>query len=162
MKTSGTCLPDSWTSSPLITIHSCSGKVSEAEAILNEMFEAGLVPNIFVLTSLIQCYGKAKRTDDVVKTSNRLIELGISPDDRFFGWFLNVITQTRKKEFGKLTHCVEKSNAKLGSVVKLLVEEQAGDGNFKKEASELYDSISTDVKKASCNCLIAQRIEKKI
>ncbi|KAJ7946435.1 Pentatricopeptide repeat-containing protein [Quillaja saponaria] len=154
MKTSGTCLPDSWTFSSLITIYSCSGKVSEAEAILNEMIEAGFEPNIFVLTSLIQCYGKAKRTDDVVKTFNRLLELGIRPDDRFCGCLLNVLTQTRKEELGKLTDCVGKSNAKLGSVVKLLVEEQAGDGNFKKEASELFDSISADVKKAFCNCLI--------
>ncbi|KAJ7967830.1 Pentatricopeptide repeat-containing protein [Quillaja saponaria] len=154
MKTSGTCLPDSWTFSSLITIYSCSGKASEAEAVLNEMIEAGFEPNIFVLTSLIQCYGKAKRTDDVVKTFNRLLELGINPDDRFCGCLLNVMTQTQKEELGKLTDCIEKANAKLGSVVRLLVEDPDGDGNFKKEASELFDSIGPDVKKAFCNCLI--------
>lgn len=154
MKSSENCQPDSWTFSSMITICSCSGKVSEAEAMFNEMLEAGFEPNLFVLTSLIQCYGKAQRTDDVVRALNRLPELGITPDDRFCGCLLNVMTQTPKEELGKLVECVEKSNSKLGYVVKLLLEEQDIEGDFKKEATELFNSISNDVKKAYCNCLI--------
>ncbi|XWS15450.1 hypothetical protein CRYUN_Cryun34aG0002000 [Craigia yunnanensis] len=154
MKNSGTCKPDSWTFSSLITIFSCSGEVSEAEGIVNEMFEAGFEPNIFVLTSLIQCYGKAQRTDDVVRTFNRVLELGIIPDDRFCGCLLNVMTQTPREELAKLTDCIRKASPKLGPVVKLLVEEQNGEGNFKKETSELFNYIGSDVKKAYCNCLI--------
>ncbi|KAJ6749384.1 hypothetical protein OIU85_000067 [Salix viminalis] len=130
MKSSGIC-PDSWTFSSMITMSSCCGKVSEAENMLNEMFEAGFQPNIFVLTSLIQCY-----------------------DDRFCGCLLNVMTQTPNEELGKLVECVERANPKLGHVVKLLVEEQGNEGSFKKEAADLFDSISTEVKKAYCNCLI--------
>ncbi|KAF7840522.1 pentatricopeptide repeat-containing protein [Senna tora] len=107
MKSSGTCKPDSWTFSSLITIYSCSGKVLEAEATLNEMIESGFEPNIFVLTSLVQCYGKAKRTDDVVKTFNQLLDLGIIPDDRFSGCLLNVMTQTPKEELGKMERACE-------------------------------------------------------
>ncbi|KAK6269164.1 hypothetical protein QUC31_013324 [Theobroma cacao] len=154
MKNSGTCKPDSWTYSSLITIYSCSGKVSEAEGIVDEMLEAGFEPNIFVLTSLIQCYGKAQHTDDVVRTFNRVLELGITPDDRFCGCLLNVMTQTPREELAKLTDCIKKANPKLGHVVKLLVEEQDGQGNFKNEASELFNCIGSDVKKAYCNCLI--------
>ncbi|KAK9267125.1 hypothetical protein L1049_009544 [Liquidambar formosana] len=154
MKSSGTCKPDSWTFSSLITIYSCSGKVSEAEGMLNEMLETGFEPNIFILTSLIQCYGKANCTDDVVRTFDRLQELGITPDDRFCGCLLNVMTQTPKEELGKLIGCIEKANAKLGPVVKLLVEDQNSGGDFKRKASELFDSIGADVKKAYCNCLI--------
>ncbi|XWS18091.1 hypothetical protein CRYUN_Cryun32bG0012100 [Craigia yunnanensis] len=154
MKNSGTCKPDSWTFSSLITIYSCSGKVSEAEGIVNKMLEAGFEPNIFVLTSLIQCYGKAQRTDDVVKTFNRVLELGITPDDRFCGCLLNVMTQTPREELTKLMDCIEKANPKLGHVLKLLIEEQNGEGNFKNEASELFNYIGSDVKKAYCNCLI--------
>ncbi|KAJ1400355.1 Tetratricopeptide-like helical domain superfamily [Sesbania bispinosa] len=154
MKNSATCHPDSWTFSSLITIYSCSGKVSEAERTLNEMIESGFEPTIFVLTSLVQCYGKAKRTDDVVKTFNQLLDLGISPDDRFCGCLLNVMTQTPKEELGKLTDCVEKANPKLGSVVRYLVEGLEGDGEFRKEASELFNSIVDEVKKAFCNSLI--------
>uniref|UniRef100_A0A2P2MU81 Pentatricopeptide repeat-containing protein At4g16390ic n=1 Tax=Rhizophora mucronata TaxID=61149 RepID=A0A2P2MU81_RHIMU len=32
------------------------------------MLEAGFEPNIFVLTSLIQCYGRAQLTSEVVTT----------------------------------------------------------------------------------------------
>lgn len=154
MKNSGTCKPDSWSFSSLITVYSCSGKVSEAEMTLNEMFEAGYEPNIFVLTSLIQCYGKAQRTDDVVRTFHRLLELGITPDERFCCCLLNVMTQTPKEELSKLTDCVEKADSKLGHVVQLLVGEQDNDEEFKRGLSELFDSIGSDVRKAYCNCLI--------
>ncbi|KAF6160933.1 hypothetical protein GIB67_007574 [Kingdonia uniflora] len=78
------------------------GKVSEAENMLNEMLEAGFEPNIYVLTSIIQCYGKANQTDDVVRSFDRLQDLGITLDDRFCGCHLNVMTQTPKEELGKL------------------------------------------------------------
>ena len=147
-------LPDSWTFSSMITIYSCSGQVEEAEAMLNEMLEAGFEPNIFVLTSLIQCYGKAKRIDDVVRTFNQLLDLGISPDERFCGCLLNVMTQTPKEELFKLTNCIEKAYPKLGYVVKLLLEKEENNENFKKEGSELFDTVGADVRKAYCNCLI--------
>ncbi|KAJ9180818.1 hypothetical protein P3X46_009021 [Hevea brasiliensis] len=153
MRSSGTN-PDSWTFSSLITIFSCSGEVYKAENMLNQMLEAGFEPNIFVLTSLIQCYGKAQRTDDVVRTLNRLLELGITPDGRFCGCLLNVMTQTPRNELGKLAECIEKANSKLGFVVKLLIAEKGTEGNFKKEAAELFDCIGSDVRKAFCNCLI--------
>lgn len=154
MKSSVTWKPDSWTFSSMITIYSCSGKVSEAEATLNEMVEAGFQPNIFILTSLIQCYGKAKRTDDVVRTFNQLLELGITPDERFCGCLLNVMTQTPQDGLLKLLDCIERGNEKLGYVVRFLVEKQDSSENFRKEASELFNSVGSDVKKAYCNCLI--------
>lgn len=155
MKSTGTCEPDSWTFSSLITVYSCSGQVADAEATVNEMLESGYEPNIFVLTSLIQCYGKANRTDDVVRTYNRLSELGISPDDRFCGCLLNVMTQVPKEEVSKVAECIQKANPKLGHVIHFLVEENTNaDGLFKQAASELFDTIGADVKKAFCNCLI--------
>lgn len=155
MKSSETCKPDSWTYASLITINSCSGKVEEAEAILKEMLEAGFEPNIYVLTSLIQCYGKAGRTDDVVRTFDQVLESDIPPDERFCGSLLNVITHAPREELGKLTTCIEKANPKLGYVVTLLVGEENIDKEiFRKEAGELLQSIGADVKKAYCNCLI--------
>lgn len=153
MKNSGNCKPDSWTFSSLVTIYSCSSKVSEAERCFNEMVEAGFQPNIFVLTSLIQCYGKAQRTDDVVRTFHRLFELGITPDDRFCGCLLNVMTLTPLEELSKLIDCVEKANPKLGHLVKILVD-QNGEVSLKNIAHELFDSIGSDVKKAYLNCLM--------
>ncbi|GMN36627.1 hypothetical protein TIFTF001_006164 [Ficus carica] len=153
MKSSG-IMPDSWTFSSMITIYSCSGNVSKTEATLNEMLEAGYEPNIFVLTSLIQCYGKAKRIDDVVKTFNQLLDLGITPDERFCSCLLNVMTQSPKEELSKITACIEKAYPKLGYVIKLLLEGDDENGSFKKEASELFETIGADVRKAYCNCLI--------
>jgi pentatricopeptide repeat protein len=155
MKSSGTCHPDSFTYTSLISMYSRTGKVSEAEAMLNEMMNCGFEPNILVLTSLTSCYGKAKRTDDVVRIFNQLLHLGISPDDRFCDCLLYVMTQLPKQEHGKITDCIQKANPKLGFVVRYLMEERDGDGNFRKEASKLFHSVDDFViKKSMCNSLI--------
>lgn len=152
MESSEACKPDSWSFSSMITIYSCSTQVSEAEAMLKKMMDAGFEPNIFVLTSLIQCYGKSKRTDDVVMVFDLVLELGINPDDRFCGCLLNVMTQTPKEELGKLAGCIQQANPHLGSVVKLLLNE--GGGLFEREVEDLLRNVSKDVRKAYCNCLI--------
>ncbi|XP_057433899.1 pentatricopeptide repeat-containing protein At4g16390, chloroplastic-like [Lotus japonicus] len=155
MKSSPTCQPDSFIYSSLINMYSCKGKVSEAEAMLNEMIRGGFEPNILVLTSLVHCYGKAKRTDDIVRILNQLLDLGISPDDRFFDCLLAVMTQLPKHEIGKIAECLEKVNPKLGSVVRYLTEEWEGDGNFRNVALELFDSMDHHrVKKSFCNYII--------
>ncbi|XP_019703399.1 pentatricopeptide repeat-containing protein At4g16390, chloroplastic-like [Elaeis guineensis] len=146
--------PDSWSSSALITAYACSKNVSEVEGLLNEMLEAGYWPDIFVLTSIIQCYGKARQTGDVVRTFDKLLKLGMTPDDRFCGCLLNVLTQTPTEELGKVIDCIERANVKLGSLANLLVDEGAGNGTVKKEAEELFSNIINEVKKAYCNCLI--------
>lgn len=153
-RTSNGCRPDSWTYSSLITIYSCRGDVEEAEKALDEMVESGFDPNIFVLTSLIQCYGKAKQIDKVVSTFDHAIQLGIVPDDRFCGCLLNVMTQTPKAELDKVATCIERSNAKLGSLVRHLIEEIPDAERFKLEAEDVLGSLSKDVTSAFCNCLI--------
>lgn len=155
MKDLENCAPDSWTYSSMVNIFSCSGKVLEAEQMLNEMLGAGFEPNIYVLTSLTQCYGKANRTDDVVRTFDWLLELGIAPDERFCCCLLNVMTQMPEEELGKLIGCIEKGNPKLGQAVKLLIQSEDIEGELiKKEARQLLNDISADVRKAYCNCLI--------
>ncbi|XP_058726646.1 pentatricopeptide repeat-containing protein At4g16390, chloroplastic-like [Vicia villosa] len=155
MKCSGTCHPCSVTYTSMINMYSCAGKVSEAEAMLNEMIACGFEPNILVLTSLAGCYGKAKRTDDVVRIFNQLLDLGVSPDDRLCVCLLHVMTQIPKQEHGKITDCIEKANPKLGFVVRYLVEEREGGVDFRKEASELFNTIDDYViKKSLCNSLI--------
>ncbi|KAF6174850.1 hypothetical protein GIB67_026338 [Kingdonia uniflora] len=154
LKKSETCKPDAWTFSSLITIYSCSGKVSEAENMLNEMLETVFEPNIYVLTSIIQCYGKVNQTDDVMRVFDRHQDLGITPDDQFCGCLLNVMRQTPKEELGKLIGCIESVNPKLGSPVKHLVEEESNNEVLRKEAGLLFDVISKDVRKAYWNCLI--------
>ncbi|KAL1314838.1 hypothetical protein HN51_041658 [Arachis hypogaea] len=113
----------------MITVYNCI----EAEVMLNEIIESGIESTILVLTSMIQCYIKA---DDFVKICKQLSDLCMVPDDCFCCCLLNVMAQTPNEEMGMLTDCVEKGNAKLGSVVRYSVEEQEGDGDsFIKEVS---------------------------
>ncbi|XP_027338234.1 pentatricopeptide repeat-containing protein At4g16390, chloroplastic-like [Abrus precatorius] len=154
MKSSGTCQPDHFTYASLINMYACFGKISEAEALLNEMMESGFQPNIIILTSLVHCYGKAKRADGVVKTFNQLLDLGISPDDRFCHFLLYAMTQIPEEELGKITVCIEKANPKLGSVIRYLTEKREDAEGFRKEATKLFNSLVDDVKRSTCNCLI--------
>ncbi|KAM2375821.1 hypothetical protein ACFXTH_044535 [Malus domestica] len=132
------------------------GYTEEAVEIFEEMksYET-LNPDSWTFSSMITIYScSAKRIDDVVKIFNQLLELGITPDERFCGCLLNVMTQTPKEELCKLVNCIERADEKLGYVVRLLVEKQESSENFKNEASQLFNSIGSDVKKAYCNCLI--------
>ncbi|KAM1005341.1 hypothetical protein ACFX2C_005435 [Malus domestica] len=134
------------------------GYTDEAVEIFEEMKSTEtLKPDSWTFSSMItmySCSGKAKRTDDVVKIFNQLLELGITPDERFCGCLLNVMTQTPKEELCKLVNCIERADEKLGYVLKLLVEKQESSEKFKNEASQLFNSIGSDVKKAYSNCLI--------
>ncbi|VFQ82395.1 unnamed protein product [Cuscuta campestris] len=150
-----TSKPDLRTYSSLVAVYSNSGKVSEAESILDEMKKQGLEPDIHVLTSLVRCYGKANCTDDVVRTFDWLLDLGLTPDERFCCCLVSVLAQTRREEMARLAACIEKGMPNLGYIVKLLIdEERAGGTLLKDEASEFFSSISTGVRRAFCNSLI--------
>lgn len=148
--------PDLRTYSSLIAVYSNSGKVSEVEAILEEMTKQGLEPDIQVLTSLVRCYGKANRTDDVVKTFDRLLDLDLTPDEQFCCCLVNVLAQTRREEMHRLSACIEKGMPNLGYIVKLLIDDEEKDEGtlLKNEAGEFLSSISTGARRAFCNSLI--------
>lgn len=146
--------PDSWSYSSMITAYSCSGQVSEAEQMFSEMLEMGHKPTIFVFTSLIQCYGRAKQTDNVVRTVGVLPEFEVEPDDRFCGCLLNVATMTPSEELGKIINCFDSINPSLSSFVKLILDKNSSVQIVRERAMELLDSLDEDVKKPYCNCLI--------
>ncbi|GAU38975.1 hypothetical protein TSUD_378510 [Trifolium subterraneum] len=155
MKRSGTCKPNNFIYSSLIKLYACNGNILEAEAMLNEMINCGLKPNVLVLTMLVQCYGNAKRTDDVVNIFNQFWDVGITPNDELCDSLLYVMTQIPKEELGKITNCIEKANPKLGYIVTYLMEEKEDDGYFiMNETSELLSSADEYVKKSLCNSLI--------
>jgi len=155
MKRSVTCQPDSFIYTSLIKMYSCNGKILQAEAMLKEMISCRLEPNILVLTMFVHCYGKAKRTNDVVNIFNQFMDTGVTPDDRLCDCLLHVMTQIPKEEYGKITNCIQKANPRLGYIVTYLLEESEGDddGDFMKETSELLSSAD-GVKKSLCNSLI--------
>ncbi|KAL5217036.1 hypothetical protein ABZP36_017720 [Zizania latifolia] len=146
--------PDSWSYSSMVTLYACTGNVLGAEGILNEMVEAGFKPNIFILTSLTRCYGRAGSTDDVVRSFAMLDDLGITPDDRFCGCLLTVAASTPAEELDKVIGCIDRSNAQLGSVVKLLVDSAAPSEHLREAAGALLGSVRGVVKMPYCNCLM--------
>lgn len=77
------------------------------------MMYCGFEPNILVLTSLVSCYGKAKRTNDAVRIFDQLLDLGIKPDNRLWDCLLYVMTPIPKQEHGKITDCIEKANSSV-------------------------------------------------
>ncbi|KAL6867593.1 hypothetical protein ACP4OV_015617 [Aristida adscensionis] len=146
--------PDSWSYSSMVTLYSSVANVHGAEGVLNEMVDAGFKPNIFILTSLIRCYGKAGRTDDVVRSFGMLEELGISPDDRFCGCLLSVAANTQAEELDKVINCIERSNEQLGTVVKLLADRRASSESFRDAARDLLSRVRGVVRMPYCNCLM--------
>ncbi|KAM0049843.1 putative tetratricopeptide-like helical domain superfamily, pentacotripeptide-repeat region of PRORP [Helianthus debilis subsp. tardiflorus] len=154
MKTSKDCQPDTRSFSLLITILSRHGKVSEAEAVLKEMLEAGFEHDIYVLTNLIQCYGKSNLRDDLGRTIDAIMELDLPLDERYCSCLLNVMTQVPLEDLGKVARCIDKADLKLGNVVKLVVECGGEDETFKNEASEVLARVGCEVRKTYCNCLI--------
>ncbi|KAF6174863.1 hypothetical protein GIB67_026351 [Kingdonia uniflora] len=132
------------------------GYTDEAVQIFEELKKSETCkPDAWTFSSLITIYScSANQTDDVVRSFDRLQDLGITPDDRFCGCLLNVMTQTPKEELGKLIGCIESANSKLGNLVKHLVEEENNNEVLRQEAGLLFDVISKDVRKAYWNCLI--------
>ncbi|KAJ4796666.1 Pentatricopeptide repeat-containing protein [Rhynchospora pubera] len=146
--------PDSWSYYCIITAYCRSGQVLQAERMFNEMLDAGFKCTIFVLTSLIQCYGIAKQADDMVRVVDMLLEHQIEYDDRFCGCLLSIAKTTPSKDLGKIINCIDRVNPNVGSFLKVLLDENTSVQVFEERAKELLDSVSDVVRKPYCNCLI--------
>jgi pentatricopeptide repeat protein len=148
------CRPDDLSYSSIITAYSCKGQVSDAEQMFSEMVDVGIKPTIFVLTSLIQCYGTAQQTYSIMRVIGLLPEFQVTPDDRFCGCLLNVATKTPSEDFGKIIDCIDNVAPNVGSFVKLLIDKSPSIQIIRERATELLDSLCEEVKKPYVNCLI--------
>ncbi|KAJ4820469.1 Pentatricopeptide repeat-containing protein [Rhynchospora pubera] len=146
--------PDNSSYCGIITAYCRSGQVLQAERMFNEMLDAGFKRTIFVLTSLIQCYGIAKQADDVVRVVDMLLEHQIEYDDRFCGCLLSIAKTTPSKDLGKIINCIDRVNPNVGSFMKVLLDENTSVQVFEERAKELLDSVSDVVRKTYCNYLI--------
>ncbi|KAI3732173.1 hypothetical protein L1987_63372 [Smallanthus sonchifolius] len=154
MKMCKECQPDTRSFSTLIAMFSIYGKVSEAEAALKDMLEAGFEHDIYVLSNLIRCYGKLNLRDDVARTLDMIMELDLSLDERYCSCLLKVMTETPQEELGKVARCIGKADSKLGDVVKLVAGSGGDDETFKNEARQVLARVRSEVRKTYCNCLI--------
>ena len=67
MKESKNCKPDSWSYTTMLNIYGSGRNVDKAMNLFEEMSKVGVELNVMGCTCLIQCLGKARRVDDMVR-----------------------------------------------------------------------------------------------
>lgn len=155
MKVSHKCKPDGWSYTAMINIYGRGGKVDKAMAMFEEMLKLNIKINVMGCTCLIQCLGRAKRFDDVVRVYGVALQKGVQPDDRLCGCLLSVATFCETDgEVGKILTCLETANPKLVAFVKLLGEEEVKLDKIKGDFKEVLNAVEVEVRRPYCNCLI--------
>lgn len=154
MKKSINCRPDSWSYTAMINLYSSEGKADNAMQLFEEMSQLGVELNVMGCTCLIQCLGRAKRIDDLVRVFKFSIESGVTPDDRLCGCLLSVAAYCENEDLDKVISCLQQSNPSLASFVKLLEEEKNGIEMIKEEFKSILNNTAVDARRPFCNCLI--------
>ncbi|ERN09280.1 hypothetical protein AMTR_s00149p00067630 [Amborella trichopoda] len=154
MKKSELCKPDSWSYTAMLNIYCNGGEVEKAHELFREMLGSGNKLNVMSFTCLIQCYGRAKRFDDVVEVFNIMVERGVRPDDRLCGCLLSVLTFSKNGEFGSVLICLEKANRRLVHFIDILDKEEATLDMVKEKFREILNESVVEVRRPYCNCLI--------
>ncbi|KVH89286.1 pentatricopeptide repeat-containing protein At5g46580, chloroplastic [Cynara cardunculus var. scolymus] len=155
MKGSQHCKPDSWSYTAMLNIYGSGGNVEKAMSLFDQMSVENVAINVMGCTCLIQCLGRAKRMDDLVKVFETSIERGIRPDDRLCGCLLSVVSYCENgDDLDKVISCLQKSNPRLVSFVKLLEESKIGFEKIKEEFKEILNNTEVEARRPFCNCLI--------
>ncbi|KAK6935010.1 Pentatricopeptide repeat [Dillenia turbinata] len=146
---------DSWSYTAMLNIYGSGGKVDKAMELFEEMLRLGVEFNVMGSTCLIQCLGRARRIDDLVRVFDVSIEKGIRPDDRFCGCLLSVVSYCADSEDAiEVLGCLEQSNPRLVSFIRLLEEEETSFETIKEEFKAILNEASVEVRRPFCNCLI--------
>lgn len=154
MKGSENCKPDSWSYTAMINIYSSGGNVEKAMKLFNEMSEREVELNVMGCTCLIQCLGRAKRIDDLVKVFESSVDGGIKPDDRLCGCLLSVVSYCHGSDADKVLGCLNRANPKLVAFVNYLEQEEANFAILKDEFKAILSNTAVDSRRPFCNCLI--------
>lgn len=155
MKQSKTCKPDSWSYTSMLNIYGSGGEVEKAMSLFEEMSRLGVEINVMGCTCLIQCLGRAKKVDDLVKVYGVSIEKGVKPDGRLCGCLLSVVSFCETSEdIEKVLKCLQEANPKLVSLVRLLEDENTSFKTIKEELKIILNESSIEVRRPFINCLI--------
>ncbi|KAJ8754447.1 hypothetical protein K2173_002898 [Erythroxylum novogranatense] len=155
MKGSEHCRPDSWSYTAMLNIYGSGGKADKAMLLFDEMSERAIDLNVMGCTCLIQCLGKAKRIDDLVRVFDLSVNKGVKPDDRLCGSLLSVVSLCEQiSDASKVLSCLQKANSKLVALVKLVEEEQTNFETLKSEFRDVIRNTVVDARRPFCNCLI--------
>lgn len=155
MKGSQISKPDSWSYTAMLNIYGSGGDVDKAMVLFKEMSEAGVNLNVMGCTCLIQCLGRAKKIDDLVKVFKTSVNWGVKPDDRLCGCLLSVVSYCDGDDANKVLSCLELANPKLVALVKLLSNENITNLDIiSEEFKGILNSTSVEARRPFCNCLI--------
>lgn len=154
MKESENCKPDCWSYTAMLNIYGSGGDVEKAMELFNEMSKLGVELNVMCCTCLIQCVGKARRIDDLVRVFKISIEKGIKPDDRLSGCLLSIVSYCEGEDVNKVLYCLQEANPKLVAFIKLLEEKKTRFNTLNKEFRDILSDAAVDSRRPFCNCLI--------
>jgi pentatricopeptide repeat protein len=147
--------PDSWSYTAMLNIYGSGGKVDKAMEVFEEMSQLGVELNVMGCTCLIQCLGKAKRIDDLVRVFGVSVERGVKPDDRLYGCLLSVVSLCEVDEdIDKVLACLQRANPKLFALVELVTEEKTGFETVKEEFRGILSETAVEARRPFCNCFI--------
>ncbi|KAF2308755.1 hypothetical protein GH714_015684 [Hevea brasiliensis] len=155
MKRSEHCRPDSWSFTAMLNIYGSGGNASKAMELFEEMSELGVDINVMGCTCLIQCLGKARRIDDLVRVFNVSIEGGVKPDDRLCGCLLSVVSLCEESEdANRVLTCLQQANPRLVALVRLIEDEKTSYETVKEEFRAIVSDTAVEARRPFCNCLI--------
>ncbi|XVF13594.1 hypothetical protein REPUB_Repub08aG0220800 [Reevesia pubescens] len=155
MKQSEHCRPDSWSYTAMLNIYGSGGNVDKAMELFAEMSEVGVELNVMGSTCLIQCLGKARRIDELVRVFSVSVEQGIKPDDKLCGCLLSVVSLCESREdMDKVLTCLQQANPRLVAFVKLIEDEKSSLDTVKEEFKSIISDTKDDARRPFCNCLI--------
>ncbi|KDP35808.1 hypothetical protein JCGZ_10617 [Jatropha curcas] len=155
MKGSKHCRPDSWSYTAMLNIYGSGGNAIKAMELFEEMSGLGIDLNVMGCTCLIQCLGKAKRIDDLVKVFTISVERGVKTDDRLCGCLLSVVSLCEESgDADKVITCLQQANPKLVAFVKLIEEEKTSFDTVKEDFKAVVSNTAVEARRPFCNCLI--------
>ncbi|KAL0331298.1 UNVERIFIED_CONTAM: Pentatricopeptide repeat-containing protein, chloroplastic [Sesamum angustifolium] len=155
MKGSEKCKPDSWSYTAMLNIYGSGGNVDKAMDLFKEMSEVGVNLNVMGCTCLIQCLGRAKKIDDLVRVFETSMAAGVKPDDRLCGCLLSVVSFCEGDEADKVLACLDRANPKLVAFVELLAGKASTSFDIvKEEFKAILSNTTVEARRPFCNCLI--------
>ncbi|MBA0616840.1 hypothetical protein Godav_026330 [Gossypium davidsonii] len=155
MKRSENFKPDSWSYTAMLNIYASGGNVDKAMELFEEMFEVGVELNVMGTTCLIQCLGKTRRIDELVRAFTVSIQQEIEPDDRLCGCLLSVVSLCDNREdIDKVLACLHQANPRLVEFVELIEDEKSSLDTIKEEFRHVLSDTKDDARRPFCNCLI--------
>lgn len=138
----------------MLNIYGSGGNVDKAMKLFEEMSKLDVQLNVMGCTCLIQCLGRSKRINDLVRVFEFSIARGVKPDDRLCGCLLSVASYCEGEDLDKVFNCLKQANPKLVAFIKLLEEENTDFEAVKETFKSILNGTAVEARRPFCNCLI--------